>query len=64
MADRKSSTSVQFSDTQFKQLEEIVLREKVKSNAEIIRRSFDFYVSEKYPELKKIGESIKCKRDI
>lgn len=52
MADRKSSTSVQFSDTQFKQLEEIVQREKVKSNAEIIRRSFDFYVSEKYPELK------------
>ena len=32
---------------------EIVQREKVKSNAEIIRRSFDFYVNEKYPELKK-----------
>lgn len=52
MADRKSSTSVQFSDTQFNQLEEIVQREKVKSNAEIIRRSFDFYVNEKYPDLK------------
>ncbi len=53
MGERKFSTSVQFTDRQFEQLEEIVLRERVKSNAEIIRRCFDFYVREKYPELVK-----------
>ncbi len=53
MGERKFSTSVQLTEAQFGQLETIVAAERLKSNSEVIRRSFDFYVKEKYPELSK-----------
>ena len=51
MAERKSSTSVQFSNNQFKIMELIISEEdKYKANAEVIRDAFDFFVQKKYPQ--------------
>lgn len=51
MRERKTSTSVQFSDKQFSQLEAIVHEQKLKSNAEAVRAAWDFYVKTKFPNL-------------
>ena len=51
MAERKSSTSVQFSNNQFKIMELIISEEdKYKANAEVRRDAFDFFVQKKYPQ--------------
>lgn len=51
MRERKTSTSVQFSDKQFTQLETIVYEEKLKSNSEAVRNAWDFYVKHNFPHL-------------
>lgn len=51
MRERKTSTSVQFSDKQFSQLETIVYEQKLKSNSEAVRIAWDFYVKQNFPHL-------------
>ena len=53
---RMISTSVQFDDKQFFQLDQILSLGNFTSYASIIRDSFDFYVENKYPELLELGE--------
>lgn len=45
-----ASTSVQFNNGQFKQLEKIKKELDMSSNAEVLRCAFDFYVKENFPE--------------
>lgn len=51
LEDRMSTTSVQLSGKQFNNLKQIRKAEDARSNAEVLRNAFDFYVEAKYPEL-------------
>lgn len=56
---RMATTSVQLTNSQFIVLEDIKDLEKAKSNAEILRRAFCFYVENKYPDLcEQISEEV------
>lgn len=54
MRERLTSTSVQFTDKQFSQIETIAYEQKLKSNAEAVRIAWDYYVKHEYPELLKV----------
>lgn len=51
--ERMSTTSVQMNDKQFEALETIYKELNARSYAEVLRRAFDFYVENKFPELYK-----------
>lgn len=52
--ERKISTTVQLTNEQYMLLDKIVgIHKQRVSSSEIIRKSFDFYVEKKYPNLKK-----------
>ena len=48
---RMSTTSVQLNETQFDRLEQIKKILDATSNAEVLRKAFDFYVKEQFPQL-------------
>lgn len=54
MRERLTSTSIQFTDKQFTQIETIVYEEKLKSNSEAVRTAWDFYVKHEFPDLLEI----------
>ena len=52
--ERKFSTSIQFSETQFDTLSKILTtRNNKTSNSSIIREAFDYYVTNFYPQFSK-----------
>lgn len=51
--ERKSSITVQFTDTQFEWLDEIMSIVSKDAYAPIVRDALDFYVAKKYPQLLK-----------
>lgn len=54
MKERKFSTSIQLSETQFDILSNIIdTKQGRPSNASILREAFDFYVSMKFPQFVK-----------
>lgn len=48
---RMSTTSVQLNEIQFDRLEQIKKILDATSNAEVLRKAFDFYVKEQFPQL-------------
>ncbi len=44
-------TSVQFSEKQINQINEIRFSERFKSKADVIRRAWDYFVTHEYPQL-------------
>lgn len=48
---RMSTTSVQLNEIQFDRLEQIKKIIDTSSNAEVLRKAFDFYVTEQFPQL-------------
>lgn len=54
MRERKFSTSLQLSESQFDSLEKIIDSRKDKASmAQILREAFDLYVQTKYPQFQK-----------
>lgn len=54
MSERKYSTSIQLSEKQLNILNKIIdATEGRPSNSKILRDAFDYYVTMKYPQLKK-----------
>ena len=49
--ERKSSITLQFTDTQFEWLDEIMAIKSKDAYAPIVREALDFYVAKKYPQL-------------
>lgn len=49
--ERMSSTSVQLSDKQFCVLGKVKIKINAQSNAEVLRKAFDFYVEKLHSEL-------------